>query len=224
MKKLTIAIDGYVGTGKGTTAQGVADTLGYLYLDTGAMYRAVTLYAKRHNLLDASEKEKIAMMDAIELAFEYNKETNHYDMFLNGENVEKEIRNTSLAMDTLKITGVQWVREVLVQRQKIYGEFGGIVADGRDMGTVVFPNAEVKIFLTCDLETRVERRFAQLEKQWLLADKEKIRTEILSRDTNDYLGPHAINKKADDAITIDTSNCTIQEQIDKILDIIQRVI
>jgi cytidylate kinase len=107
MKKLTIAIDGYVGTGKGTTAQGIADALGYLYLDTGAMYRAVTLYAKRHNLLDATEKEKIAMMDAIELAFEYNTDTKHYDIILNGENVEKEIRNTSLAMDTLKITGVQ---------------------------------------------------------------------------------------------------------------------
>ncbi len=222
MKKLTIAIDGYVWTGKGTTAQGVADALGYLYLDTGAMYRAVTLYAKRHNLLDASDKEKIAMMDAIDLAFAYNQETKHYDMLLNGENVEKEIRNTSLAMDTLKITGVQWVREVLVQRQKIYGEFGGIVADGRDMGTVVFPNAEVKIFLTCDLDTRVTRRYAQLEKQWLLADKDKIRIEILSRDTNDYLWENAINKKADDAMVIDTSNCTIQEQIRQILDIIKQ--
>jgi cytidylate kinase len=220
MKKFTIAIDGYVWTGKGTTAQGVADALGYLYLDTGAMYRAVTLYAKRHNLLDASDKEKVAMMDAIDLAFAYNQDTKHYDMLLNGENVEKEIRNTSLAMDTLKITGVQWVREVLVQRQKIYGEFGGIVADGRDMGTVVFPNAEVKIFLTCDLDTRVERRFAQLERQWLLADKDKIRIEILSRDTNDYLWTNAINKKADDAIVIDTTHCTIQEQIEQILTIV----
>jgi len=220
MKKLTIAIDGYVGTGKGTTAQGVADALWYLYLDTGAMYRAVTLYAKRHNLLDASDKEKIAMMEAIELAFDYNQETKHYDILLNGENVEKEIRNTSLAMDTLKITGIQWVREVLVQRQKIYGEFGGIVADGRDMGTVVFPNAELKIFLTCDLDTRVERRYNQLEKQGLLADKDKIHIEILSRDTNDYLWTNAINKKAEDAIVIDTSNCSIQEQIQKILDIV----
>lgn len=123
-------------------------------------------------------------------------------------------------MDTLKITGVQWVREILVQRQKIYGEFGGIVADGRDMGTVVFPNAELKIFLTCDLDTRVERRFAQLEKQWLLADKDKIHIEILSRDSNDYLWANAINKKADDAIVIDTSNCSIQEQIQEILDIV----
>jgi len=220
MKKFTIAIDGYVWTGKGTTAQGVADALGYLYLDTGAMYRAVTLYAKRHNLLDASDKEKVAMMEAIELEFQYNAATKHYDMILNDENVEKEIRNTSLAMDTLKITDVQWVREVLVQRQKIYGEFGGIVADGRDMGTVVFPNAEVKIFLICDLDTRVERRFAQLEKQWLLADKDKIRAEIKARDDNDYLGTQPINKKADDAIVIDTSHCTIQDQIQKILDIV----
>jgi len=104
MKKLTIVIDGYVGTGKGTTAQGVADALGYLYLDTGAMYRAVTLYAQRHNLLDVSDTQKVAMMDHIDMAFSYNEETKHYDMLLNEENIEKEIRNTSLAMDTLKIT------------------------------------------------------------------------------------------------------------------------
>jgi len=104
MKKLTIVIDGYVGTGKGTTAQGVADALGYLYLDTGAMYRAVTLYAHRHNLLDVSDTQKVAMMDHIDMAFSYNEETKHYDMLLNEENIEKEIRNTSLAMDTLKIT------------------------------------------------------------------------------------------------------------------------
>lgn len=127
-------------------------------------------------------------------------------------------------MDTLKITGVQWVREVLVQRQKIYGEFGGIVADGRDMGTVVFPNAELKIFLTCDLDTRVERRFSQLEKQGLLADKDKIRIEILSRDTNDYLWTNAINKKADDAIVIDTTHCTIQEQIEEILTVAKQIL
>ena len=220
MKKLTIAIDGYVGTGKWTTAKGLANRLGYMYLDTGAMYRAVTLYAKRNGLLDASEEEKIAMMDHIDLAFSYNDTTDHYDMILNGENIENEIRNTSLAMDTLKITGVTWVRESLVQKQKVYGELWAIVADGRDMGTVVFPDADVKIFLTCDLETRVERRYKQLLEQWLVADTDKIRAEIKARDDNDYLWNNPINKKADDAVVIDTSNCTIQEQIEKILDIV----
>ncbi len=219
MKKLTIAIDGYVGTGKGTTAKGVAQALWYTYIDTGAMYRAVTLYAKRNSLLDASDTAKASMMDHINLTFSYNSDTDHYDMCLNGENVEKEIRNTSLAMDTLKITGVKGVRESLVQKQRIYGELGGFVADGRDIGTVVFFDADVKVFLTCDLEIRVERRYKQLVEQGLTADKDKIRAEIKARDDNDYLWPQPINKKADDAIIIDTSNCTIQEQIDMILDI-----
>jgi len=223
MKKSIIAIDWYVWTWKGTTANGVAKNLWYVYLDTGAMYRAVTLYAQRNNLLDANETIKVTMMEDISLSYTYNEDTDHYDIILNGENVEREIRQTSLALQLHKIVGVTWIRNILVERQQRYGKWGWIVADWRDIGTVVFPDADLKIFLSCDLETRLERRCKQLHEQWLPMDKESIRKEIELRDSTDYLGINAVNKKADDAVEVDTTHTTINQQITIILDLVKKL-
>lgn len=223
MKNYIIAIDWYVWTGKGTTAKWVAKALWYLYVDTGAMYRAVTLYAQRNKLLDADEASKIAMMKEISLSYVYNKETDHYDMILNGENVERAIRQTSLALELHKIVGIGWIRKILVERQQAYGKTDWLVVDGRDIGTVVFPHADLKIFLTCDLETRLERRCKQLQEQWLPVDRSSIRDEIILRDSTDYLSINAVNKKADDAVEVDTTHTTIDQQISIILDLIKKL-
>ncbi len=223
-KKLIIAIDGYVATGKGTTAKGVAKALWYTYLDTGAMYRAVTLHAMRQWLIDADDKEKIALMDQIELTFSYNTKTDTFDMILNGENVEKEIRKISLAENLHKIITIPDIRQKLVALQQSYGKDGGVVVDGRDIWTVVFPQADLKIFLVCDLEVRVVRRMQQLAGLGLPADEEKIRQDISVRDQTDYLWEHAVNKMADDAVMIDTSHITIQTQIEKIVALAHSVL
>jgi len=223
MKKYIIAIDGYVWTWKGTTAKWVAKALGYVYLDTGAMYRAVTLYAQNNNLLDADEATKVAMMDNIVLSYLYNKNTDHYDMVLNWENVEREIRKTSLALELHKIVWVWWIRKILVKRQQAYGKNGWIVVDWRDIWTVVFPDADLKVFLTCDLDTRLERRCKQLQEQWLSVDRTSIRKEISLRDSTDYLSINAVNKKADDAVEVDTTHTTIDQQITLILDMVKKL-
>lgn len=180
------------------------------------MYRAVTLYAYRHNLLDSDEQAKTEMMSQIDLSFLYNSETKHDDIFLNGENVEKEIRQTSLSLRMKSIVTSPVVRAALVEKQKKFALQGGVVADGRDMGTVVFPDADLKIFLVADLEVRAERRYKQLLESHHTADLDLIRQDIKQRDTTDYLGPQAINVKAADAITIDTTHLTIDEVVQKI--------
>lgn len=221
-KNFIIAIDGYVGTGKGTVGKWVAKALGFVYLDTGSMYRAVTLYAMRHELIDASDAEKIAMMADISLSYRYNDQTDNFDMYLHDENIEKEIRATVVWLNLPKIVPLQWIRDILVTLQRSLAKTWWVVMDGRDIGTVVFPDADVKLFLICDLETRVERRYKQLVEQWHIADKDTIRTEITLRDNTDYLGPNAVNKKADDATVIDTTRYTIQQYIDEIVEMVKK--
>ena len=216
-----VAIDGYVGTGKGTIGKWVAKALGFLYLDTGSMYRAVTLYAMRHGLIDASDAEKIAMMTDMSLSYRHNNHTDNFDMYLHDENIEKDIRATDIWLNLPKIVPIQWIRNILVALQRSLAETWWVVMDGRDIGTIVFPHADLKLFLVCDLETRVERRYKQLLEQWHIADTEKIRTEIELRDYTDYLWPNAVNKKADDAIVIDTTRYTMQEYIDTIVTIVK---
>lgn len=212
-----IAIDGYVATGKGTTAQGVARQLGYIYLDTGAMYRAVTLYAIQHDLLDADEETKAQMMTQINISFEHNPETDHDDIILNGSNVEKEIRQTGLSLRMKTIVTSPVVRQALKMMQRRFGEEGNIVADGRDMGTVVFPGADLKIFLVCDVQVRAQRRYDQLVSQGIAADLDSIRHDIAHRDEIDYAVANGVNRMADDAIIIDTTHMTIAEQIAKVI-------
>ena len=215
MKKIIIAIDGYVATGKWTTAMGLAKKLWYTYLDTGAMYRAVALYAMRHGLLDAPESEKQTMLSQITLCFQYNPDTDHNDIILNGENIEQEIRLTSLSSKMKPIVVSPSVRSWLGEEQRRIGQWWGIVVDGRDMGTVVFPDAELKLFLTGNVDIRAQRRYDQIKARWQDVTMENIYHDIAIRDQTDYLGSEAVNRKADDAIEIDTSILTIDEQIEQ---------
>ncbi len=214
-----IAIDGYVATGKGTTAQGVARQLGFIYLDTGAMYRAVTLYAIQQWLLEADEVTKAQMMEQITIAFIHNPETDHDDILLNGMNVEKEIRQTDLSLRMKTIVTSPAVRLALKVMQRQFGAQGNIVADGRDMGTVVFPDANLKIFLVCDVEVRAQRRYDQLVSQGIVANLDTIRHDIAHRDDIDYSVAKGVNRMADDAIIIDTTHLTIEQQIERVIEL-----
>lgn len=224
MVRITIAIDWHTWTWKWTTSKGVAKRLWYKYLDTWAMYRAIALYAMRHDLLDASDEEISGILDKISMDFELNLKTGHHDMILNGENVEKEIRETSLWLVMRPVVKCIPLREKLVVMQSQFGKAWWIVCDWRDIWTHVFPDAELKIFLTCDLDVRVERRIKQLEWQWLDVDFNKIRADIQRRDSTDYLSEDAVNKKAEDAIIIDTTHCTIEEQINRVVSLAQEKI
>lgn len=216
MKPLIIAIDGYVATGKGTTAVWLARKLHYAYLDTGAMYRAVAWYAIQHGLLDSTETQKEQMMRDIEISFHYNPLTQQSDTYLNGENIESSIRTTELGLRMKPIVTSPVVRFALGKMQQELWNRWGIVVDGRDMGTVVFPHADVKVFLVGDIHVRAQRRFKQLQEKWQQVTLEEVYQDIETRDQTDYLWPYAVNHKAPDAIEIDTSILTIDEQIDKI--------
>ena len=215
MKKITIAIDGYSGTGKGTTARWVAQQLWYTYLDTGAMYRCATLYAVRHDLLDADNKTKAGIVEKLHI--EFKDIDNMQSVWLNGEHVEDQIRDTSLALQMKPIVSCVPLRQEMIALQQSFGVDWGIVCEGRDIATHVFPDAQLKIFFICDVDTRVVRRIQQLTDQWLQVDKHKIHQEITMRDQTDYLGPNAVNKKAEDARMLDTSDLTIQQQIDQVV-------
>lgn len=214
MKPIVITIDGYVATGKGTTATGLARKLWYKYLDTGAMYRAVARYAIQYGFLDADEQTKTQMMSQIDISFHYNPETDHDDVYLNNQNIENEIRQTDLTLRMRPIVVSPAVRSALWNLQRKIWEEWGIVVDGRDMGTVVFPDAELKLFLVGNTDIRAQRRYEQLVAKWSQVSLDDIYKDIAQRDETDYLWPQAVNYKASDAIEIDTSVLTIEEQID----------
>ncbi len=216
MNPLVITIDGYVATGKGTTAVGLARKLWYKYLDTWAMYRAVARYALQHDLLDSDEQTKTEMMSQIDIAFHYNTETDHDDVYLNHQNIENEIRQTDLTLRMKPIVVSPTVRSALWNLQRKIWEEWWIVVDGRDMGTVVFPDAELKFFLVGNTDIRAQRRYDQIISKWSQVSLDDIYKDIAQRDQTDYLWPQAVNYKASDAIEIDTSVLTIDEQIDKV--------
>ena len=216
MKPIVITIDGYVATGKGTTATGLARKLWYKYLDTGAMYRAVARYAIQHGFLDSDEQTKTQMMSQIDITFHYNTETDHDDVYLNNQNIENEIRQTDLTLRMKPIVISLAVRSALWNLQRKIWEEWWIVVDGRDMGTVVFPNAQLKFFLIWNTDIRAQRRYDQLIAKWSQVSLDDIYKDIAQRDETDYLWPQAVNYKASDAIEIDTSVLTIDEQIDKV--------
>ncbi len=216
MKRITIAIDGHSSCGKSTMAKELARNLGYIYVDTGAMYRAVTLYALRHHLFDANNQinssELEAAMPQISIAFQLNDATQHADTFLNGENVESEIRGMEVSQRVSIVAALPFVRSSLVKQQQEMGLGKGIVMDGRDIGTVVFPDAELKIFVTASAEVRAQRRYKELCAKGENANFEDILHNVQERD---YLDSHRCVsplRKADDAIVLDNSNMTIDEQ------------
>jgi cytidylate kinase len=216
MKKITIALDGHSSCGKSTMAKDLAKELGYIYVDTGAMYRAVTLYAMRHDLIKADgsiEQQGLrAQLPQIEIAFQLNPTTGRPETLLNGENVEKEIRTMEVSAHVSPIATLPFVREKLVEQQQKMGEGGGVVMDGRDIGTVVFPHAELKVFVTASAEVRAERRFKELKEKGMEADYNEILANVKERDYIDSHRETSPLRKADDAIELDNSNMTIDEQ------------
>lgn len=216
MKKITIAIDGFSSCGKSTMAKDLAREVGYIYVDTGAMYRSVTLYALRNgffaddNSIDTEGLEK--EMENIKISFQLNPETGKPDTYLNGECVEKEIRSMEVSSRVSPIATLPFVRSALVAQQQRMGQDKGIVMDGRDIGTTVFPDAELKIYVTASAEVRAQRRYDELQAKGMPADFEDILKNVKERDYIDSHREVSPLRKADDALELDNSNMTIAEQ------------
>lgn len=216
MRKITIAIDGYSSCGKSTMAKDLAREIGYIYVDTGAMYRSVTLFAMRNSLFDEDGSIKTNelkdRMGEINISFRLNSETGRPDTYLNGELVEKEIRTMEVSANVSKIAALPFVREALVAQQQAMGKEKGIIMDGRDIGTVVFPDAELKIFVTASAEVRAQRRYDELKVKGMPADFDDILKNVKERDYIDSHRETSPLRKADDALELDNSNMTIEEQ------------
>jgi cytidylate kinase len=215
-KKITIAIDGHSSCGKSTMAKNLAKEIGYIYVDTGAMYRTVTLYAMRHNLFDEAgevkQNELREQMPDIKVSFRFNVETGRPDAYLNGELVENVIRTIEVSSKVSKIAAVPFVREAMVAQQREMGKEKGVVMDGRDIGTTVFPDAELKIFVTASAEVRAQRRFDELKAKGMPADYDDILKNVQERDYIDSHREVSPLRQAPDAILLDNSNMTIPEQ------------
>lgn len=216
MEKIIIAIDGFSSCGKSTMAKDLAHELGYIYVDTGAMYRCVALYALQHKLFlkdgEINIPELEAAMPNINISFKLNKETGRPDTYLNNENVENKIRTMEVSSHVSSIAAIPFVREALVAQQQKMGKDKGIVMDGRDIGTVVFPNAELKIFVTASPEVRAQRRYDELMEKGMEADYNEILENVKRRDYIDSHRDVSPLRKADDAIELDNSNINIEEQ------------
>lgn len=210
MRKITIAIDGHSSCGKSTMAKDLARKIGYIYVDTGAMYRAVTLYALRNGMLDDKESLEQALGD-IKITFRLNEESRP-ETYLNGENVEREIRSIEVSNHVSPIATLPFVRKFLVAQQQAMGTEKGIVMDGRDIGTVVFPDAELKIFVTASAEVRAQRRYDELKAKGQEASYEEILKNVVERDYIDSHREVSPLRKADDAIELDNSLMTIAQQ------------
>lgn len=222
-KKIIIAIDGYSSCGKSTFAKALAARLGYIFIDTGAMYRAVTLYAMREGIADRPQ----AVVDAlpkIEIAFRFNPESGRSEVYLNGENVEREIRRIDVSNQVSTISSIPEVRAKLVALQQAMGEARGVVMDGRDIGTVVFPNAELKIFMTADPRVRAERRYKELQakgEEVSLADIEK---NVRERDRQDETRAVSPLRRAEDAVVLDNSHMTVEEQMEWVDGLLKKLL
>ena len=216
MKKITIAIDGHSSCGKSTMAKDLARRVGYIYVDTGAMYRSVTLYALRNGLFneDGSIKtdELEQQMPQIHISFQLNPETGRPDTYLNGECVEQTIRSLEVSNHVSPIAALPFVRTAMVAQQQEMGQDGGIVMDGRDIGTVVFPHAELKVFVTASAEVRAQRRYDELLQKGMPADYDDILRNVQERDYIDSHREVSPLRQADDALLLDNSHMTIPEQ------------
>lgn len=220
--KITIAIDGYSSTGKSTVAKQLADWLEYIYVDTGAMYRAVTLYAMRTGLISDGffDKESlIDKLDGITITFVKNASTGKADVCLNGENVEQYIRTLQVSSFVSPIATVSQVRAKLVEQQQRMGKEKGIVMDGRDIGTVVFPQAELKIFMTASAEERAMRRYQELLERGDAITYESVLSNVVERDTIDTTRKDSPLVKAEDAIEIDNTETNVEDQFHTILQL-----
>lgn len=215
-KRIIIAIDGFSSCGKSTMAKDLAKEIGYIYVDTGAMYRSVTLYALRHGMFRADGSIDTGALEAampeIRITFRLNNETGRPDTYLNGELVEKDIRTMEVSSKVSPIAALPFVRKALVEQQQMMGREKGIVMDGRDIGTAVFPDAELKVFVTASAEVRAQRRYDELKAKGMEADYASILKNVEERDYIDSHREVSPLRKADDAIELDNSHMTIAEQ------------
>lgn len=217
---ITIAIDGHSSTGKSTLAKQLAKTLGYVYVDTGAMYRAVTLYAMRKGWVSEEYLDKTKLIEGlpeIQLVFKFNESLGYGEMYLNGENVEQEIRQLEVSKLVSKIAEVSEVRTKLVEQQQLMGQSKGVVMDGRDIGTVVFPNAEMKLFMTASAETRAKRRYEELLKKGQRVSFEEVLQNVVERDYIDSNRADSPLIQAVDARVLDNSGLSKEEQYQVVL-------
>jgi len=224
-KKITIAIDGFSSTGKSTIAKLIAKKYNYIYVDTGAMYRAVSLFAKQHNLVgnDFLEKEKlISKLSNITLSFKFNEDLGFAEMYLNDKNVEQEIRTLEVSQFVSKVATISEVRRKLVAEQQQMGAKGGIVMDGRDIGTVVFPDAELKLFMTASADKRATRRYKELLDKGDKVTFAEILFNVEERDRIDSTREDSPLIKAQDAIEFDNSDMGINEQFERICTLVDR--
>lgn len=216
MKRIIIAIDGFSSCGKSTMAKALARNVGYLYFDSGAMYRAVALYCMQNGLVNNGNIDKTALHDNIKdinITFEVDPETRNSITFLNGKNVEHEIRSLEVSRLVSQVAAVDFVRKEMVERQREMGKAKGIVMDGRDIGTTVFPQAEMKVFVTASAEVRAQRRYDELVARGDNADFNEILENVQQRDYLDQTRDISPLKRADDALLLDNSNMTREEQM-----------
>ncbi|MGC1631402.1 MAG: (d)CMP kinase [Gelidibacter sp.] len=224
MKKITIAIDGFSSTGKSTVAKQLAKALGYVYVDSGAMYRAVALYAMQNQLISNEHfdvERLVSELNNIKISFKYNDNLGFAEVYLNGINVEKEVRTLEVSQKVSQVAEISSVRKMLVQQQQQMGQEKGVVMDGRDIGTVVFPDAELKLFMTASAETRAKRRYKELLEKNEDVSYEDVLHNVQSRDLIDSTREDSPLMKADDAIEIDNSNLSLEAQFEKLLDLVQ---
>lgn len=224
-KKLTIAIDGYSSCGKSTLAKALAEELDYIFIDTGAMYRGVTLYALKNGFIDEEGIAVDGLIDElsnIHLEFHLDTETKKPHLYLNHKNVEAEIRAHKISTHVSKIATIKQVREKLVSQQRLMGKQGGVVMDGRDVGSIIFPNAELKLFLTASIEIRTQRRFDELKSKGTEISFEEVQKNLTERDRIDSTRAEGPLIQTDDAIVIDNSNMTPEEQLAYVLKLVKK--
>lgn len=226
MEKIVIAVDGYSSCGKSTMAKDLAKEIGYTYIDTGAMYRTVTLYCLQNGLFDGDRIDEARLekeINSIDLSLRFNPATGRPDAYLNGVNVEKEIRSMEVAERVSLVSTLAFVRKALVAKQQEMGKAKGIVMDGRDIGTVVFPDAELKIFVTASPEVRAMRRVRELEAKGTPVSFEEVLENVKKRDYIDTTRKESPLRQADDALVLDNSSLTIEEQKQWLLEQYNRV-
>lgn len=227
MRKIIIAIDGYSSCGKSSFAKAIAAKLGYIFIDTGAMYRGVTLWAIRHGMVDGPRVDEARLAEAlpaIDISFAYNEERKAGDLILCGENVEAQIRTIEVSDAVSRVSAIPAVRARLVAMQQAMGRNKGVVMDGRDIGTTVFPDAELKIFMTASVDVRAERRYKELAAKGENVTLEEVRRNVMERDRIDETRTESPLRRADDALLLDNSSMTVDEQMDWVDTILKGIL
>lgn len=222
---MIVAVDGYSSTGKSTVAKLIAARVGLTYIDTGAMYRVVTLEALRCGLIDGTgqidEETLRKRLDNIKISFKYNEDLKCYETYLDGENVESSIRGMEVADHVSSVASIGFVREFLVAQQREMGLHESVIMDGRDIGSVVFPNADVKFFMTASLEVRAERRFKELKDKGVDVSIEEVRANVEKRDYIDSHREVSPLRQTEDAVVVDNSYMTVEEEVEMMVKVIE---